>query len=201
MTKDDGSDEDYSASINLAIIDTDLGTSISGTTNLPRTLYESPKDERDNRASQLILQTNAQLKESEKQLTRAVHKILENPDSSEKLTSGSLVIVMNSNLYGSAIAGDVHQLSIAYIEEWNQKKNDIDIEKLKAEFEKIIGIMQQKARGGEHYEDLANLSFARDELNKADGPAMLKHLKKVGEFGLDIAKGIGCSLLAALLLA
>ena len=60
--------------------------------------------------------------------------------------------------------------------------------------------MQKSAIEGGHYEDLANLSFARDELKKADGPEMLKHLRKVGAFGLDVIKSMGASILATILL-
>lgn len=200
MSKDDDNHKDYSASINLAIIDTELGTTVSGTTNLPRSLYERPKEERDNRASQLIVERNEQIREAEKSLTGAVHRILENPNSSEQLTEGKLIIVMNSNFYGSALAGDVYQPNVTLIQEWNQVKNDIDIDKLKNEIEEAIGIMQKSAIKGEHYTDIANLSFAIDELKKADGPEMLKYLKLMRKFGLDVIKGMGSSILVTLLL-
>ncbi len=81
-------------------------------------------------------------------MTVAVHRILENPDTSEQVKSGNLVVVMNSNLYGSALAGDVHQPNIAFIQEWNQIKNDIDIDSLKTEIEEPIGLMQKSAIEG-----------------------------------------------------
>ncbi len=201
MREDDkDTKKDYSASINLAVIDTESGTTLSGTTDLPQALYERPKEERNNGASQLIIERMERLREARTLLPGVVNRILENSDASEQLTSGNLVIVMNSNIYGSALAGDVHQTNIAFIQEWNQVKNDIDIDTLNTEIEEVIGLMQKSAAEGGHHTDLANLLFARDELKKADGPAMLKYLKKVGEFGLDVIKGTGSSILTTLLL-
>ena len=192
--------KNYSASIDHALIDIELGTTVSGTTNVPTEFYKRPKEERDKNASQLIIERHEPIKHTGVDLTGAVHRLLETPDSSEQLKAGNFVIVMHSNFYGSAVGGDVHQPNIAYIQEWNQVKNGIDIDVLKTEIEKAIGIMQKSAAEGGHYEDIANLRFASDELKKADGLAMLKHLKKVGAFGLDIIKGTGSSILVALLL-
>jgi hypothetical protein len=77
---------------------------------------------------------------------------------------------------------------------------EFQVNVLKTEIEQVIDLMQKRASESGHYSDLANLSFARDELKKADGPAMLKYLKKVGGFGLDIIKGVGSSILATILL-
>jgi hypothetical protein len=194
------SKKDYSASINLVVIDTESGTTLSSTAGLTRELYESPKDERNNEASQLIIERMEKLRKARMLLPGVVDRVLENPNSSEQVELGNLIIVMNSNFYGSALAGDVHEPNITFIQEWNQVKNDIDIDSLKLEIEKAIDLIQKSASEREHYSDLANLSFARDELKKADGPEMLKYLKKVGEFGLDVIKGMGSSILVNLLI-
>jgi hypothetical protein len=192
--------QDSSASIDVAIIDTESGTTVSGTTSLTRAVYESPKEERDSTASQLIVQRDARLKEAAPLLPDAVHKVLENPDTFELIKTHGVVIVMNSNIYGSALCGDVYQPNFAFVRQWNQIKNNIDTKRLKNEIEGAIGLMQKRATTSDHYADLASLSFARDELEKADGPAMLKHLKKVGKFGVDIVKDVGATVLAALIL-
>jgi hypothetical protein len=187
-------------SINHAVIDILSGTTASGTMNIPQTLYQQPQGERDFNASQLLIKQNEAMRPAEDDLTKAIHRLLEQPDSSEQVKKGNVIIVMHSNFYGSAVGGDVQQANLSFIEEWNQVKNDIDFDKLRSEFDKAIMVLQKNAKEDQHFTDLANMTFARDELNKADGPAMLRYLRQVGKFGLDIVKGIGVSLLVQLIM-
>jgi len=187
------------ASIDYVAIDTESGVTVSGTTNLPETLYKKPIKERDLSASQLLIQRNEKIKEVESLVTEVVHNVLETPNSSAQGKEGNLFIFLNSNFYGSSVGGDVHEVNITLIQEWNQIKNEINTKQLLTEFEKVIQRVQEQAKEDQHRTDLANITLARDELNKADGPAMLKYLRKVGGFGLDIIKAVGSEILIKLI--
>ena len=188
------------ASIDHVVIDTEKLTTVSGTTNVPQSVYERPQKERDLSASQLLIEKNKAMEEVEPEITNALHSLLRNPNESAQIRKGNLVVVMNSNIYGSAIGGDVQQANLTFIQEWNQVKNEVDIDRLRAEVEEAIILLQKNACKDEHYTDLANVTLARDELKKADGPSMLKYLRKTGEFGLDIIKGMGSTVLLQLLM-
>jgi hypothetical protein len=199
-TGNGGSFENFAASIDHAVIDTESGVTVSGTTYVPKTLYERPHKERDVNASRLLVRTNESMRNLEPLLPDAVHKILEKPGTSDQLRTGNVIFVMHSNFYGSSISGDVHQPSLQFVEEWNQIKNSVDLSRLHSEIETAIGLLVKNAKEGDHYTDVASLTFARDELKKADGPAMLKHLRSVGKFGLDIIKSMGSAILVKLIM-
>ena len=190
-----------SASIDHAIINRDstLTTVSSGATNLPEYILEQPQEERDKSASKLLVQKDETLKGAYPELSKAVHNILENPDSSEQVQKGNVTIIMHSNIYGSAFSGDVQQANLTFNQEWNQIKNEIDFDQLRSEVKEAIEKMQMKDVEAQHLTDLSNIVLARDQLDKADGPSMLKYLRKTGEFGLDIIKGIGADLLLMLI--
>ncbi len=86
------------------------------------------------------------------------------------------------------------------INEWHEIKNEIDTKQLQTEFAEVIQKIQEQAKEDEHRTDLANITLAKDELNKADGPAMLKYLKKIGNFGKDIIVEIGAEALKKIIL-
>ncbi|MBW2106866.1 MAG: hypothetical protein JRI26_12820 [Deltaproteobacteria bacterium] len=55
------------------------------------------------------------------------------------------------------------------------------------------------ASSPEHYKDIAEVVRAREELNKANGPGMLKHLKRVGNWVLENAKDMSARVIVKLI--
>ncbi len=179
-------------------IDTVSGYTVSGTTSIPKNQY-SKLDELSSTATKLIVEKNQAMRPLESSLQEIVSRALENPGAPEQYRHENQIIILNSNIYGSALGGDVRHANLTFIQEWNQIKNEVDTKVLRQELDSVIGMLRKHAKKEEDYTDLANLTFARDELNKADGPAMLTHLKKVGSFGLDIAKEAAASIIVKLI--
>lgn len=187
--------EDFSASIDYVAIDIDSGTTVSGTTQVPQAIYRQAQPERDMSASRLIIEKDKNIRQAEAILPEVVNRVLENKNTSAYSKGGNVFLFVNSNFYGSAVGGDVREANITLINEWHEVKNEIDMKKLLTEFEEVIHRVQEQAKEDEQRTDLANITLARDELNKADGPAMLKYLKKIGEFSKEIIIEIGAETL------
>lgn len=192
--------EDLSASIDYVAIDMASWTTVSGTTQVPQAVYRQPPPERDVSASQLIIQKNETIKQVEPILRSIVHNVLENPNSSAQGKEGNTFIFVNSNFYGSPVGGDVQEANISLINEWHKVKNEIDTKQLLTEITEVIQRIQKQSKEDDHRIDLANITLARDELNKADGPAMLKYLKKIGGFGKDIIIEVAAETLKKIIL-
>ena len=186
------------ATITHTVIDKASQSTVATTTTLPPEVMNQNEAERDTTASALLLESDITL-ENIQDLPKIVHDLLSRPGESSLTRSGDVYIHFNSNIYGSAIGGDIHQSNIALINEWNTIKSNIDFEKLSTEFSALIEAMKQKATDSDQFKQIGEIAVARDELKKADGPAMLKHLKKGGKFALQVAKEVGLSLLRKIL--
>lgn len=189
MSENNNDKTESTGFINHAIIDRRSGVTSSGSTSIPSYLFKQERDDRSYNASRLIYKAHPEVKEVEGEMSEVMSTLLEKADESAFIQKGNNFYLFNSQIYGSIAGGDVQQNWI-YVEKWTQVKNEIDTDRLLAELEKVIELAKNKANTNEHLTDLAYLTLARDELRKADGPAMLKYLKKVGSFGRDIAVGV-----------
>lgn len=185
--------------VTTASIDIALGSTYTTTTILPPEVMNQPKDERDLNASRILIENDHQLKEVEEELPQTLHPLLERQNEASLLMKGRNPIFINCSFYGSPIGGDIHSDEMTFLNEWNQHKDSINVEALKAEFPRLIENMIKSIRENSDFEKVGYVSIAQNELNKANGPGMLKHLKKAGDWVLEIAKDVGSKVIVDLL--
>ena len=59
--------------------------------------------------------------------------------------------------------------------------------------------MIESSRQKSDFEKVGYVSIAQKELDKANGPGMLKHLKKAGDWVLEVAKDVSAEVIVKLL--
>ena len=185
--------------VTSASIDIELGRTHITTTTLPPEVMNLPKDERDLSASRILIENDHQLKEVEDQLPQTIGPLLERQNESSLLMKGKNPVFINCSFYGSPIGGDIHSDEMTFLNEWNQRKDVLDIEALKADFTRLIEKMIESSRQKSDFEKVGYVSIAQKELDKANGPGMLKHLKKAGNWVLEVAKDVSAEVIVKLL--
>lgn len=185
--------------ITTASIDVTSASTHTTTTTLPPEVMNQPKDKRDLNASRMLIENDHQLKEVEDQLPQTIHPLLERQNESSLLMKGKNPVFINCSFYGSPIGGDIHSDEMTFLNEWNQHKDVLDIEALKADFTRLIEKMIESSRQKSDFEKVGYVSIAQKELDKANGPGMLKHLKKAGDWVLEVAKDVSAEVIVKLL--
>jgi len=185
--------------ITTASIDVTSASTHTTTTTLPPEVMNQPKDKRDLNASRMLIENDHQLKEVEDQLPQTIHPLLERQNESSLLMKGKNPVFINCSFYGSPIGGDIHSDEMTFLNEWNQHKDVLDIEALKADFTRLIEKMIESSRQKSDFEKVGYVSIAQKELDKANGPGMLKHLKKAGDWVLEVAKDVSAEVIIKLL--
>lgn len=110
-------------------------------------------------------------------------------------------IVMGDS-YTTGQAGAVGPFSaaqgITFNQIWKQEASSIDLAGLARELEQVRTEMRRTA-GGEPEQDLALAEMAQAELSAKsdDGPTALGHLRKAGNWALEVAKSIGAEVTVA----
>ena len=187
--------------ITHVIIDTKLGTTLSGTTSLPQHVLNQERDKRNYNASSLVTGNYRDTKEIENEMPGIMNPLLDGKQESSTFKKAHHFYYFNCNIYGSPMGSDVEQMTLAYVKEWNQKKDSIDINRLGAELNTLIEELKQRVQKDTDYKDVSEVVVARDELKRANGPEMLKYLRKATPWVLDVAKSIGVGLVVSLLTA
>jgi hypothetical protein len=185
--------------ITTASIDVTSASTHTTTTTLPPEVMNQPKDKRDLNASRMLIENDHQLKEVEDQLPQTIRPLLERQNESSLLMKGKNPVFINCSFYGSPIGGDIHSDEMTFLNEWNQHKDVLDIEALKADFTRLIEKMIESSRQKSDFEKVGYVSIAQKELDKANGPGMLKHLKKAGDWVLEVAKDVSAEVIVKLL--
>lgn len=185
--------------ITTASIDVTSASTHTTTTTLPPEVMNQPKDKRDLNASRMLIENDHQLKEVEDQLPQTIHPLLERQNESSLLMKGKNPVFINCSFYGSPIGGDIHSDEMTFLNEWNQHKDVLDIEALKADFTRLIEKMIESNRQKSDFEKVGYVSIAQKELDKANGPGMLKYLKKAGDWVLEVAKDVSAEVIVKLL--
>lgn len=185
--------------ITTVSIDVTSASTHTTTTTLPPEVMNQPKDKRDLNASRMLIENDHQLKEVEDQLPQTIRPLLERQNESSLLMKGKNPVFINCSFYGSPIGGDIHSDEMTFLNEWNQHKDVLDIEALKADFTRLIEKMIESSRQKSDFEKVGYVSIAQKELDKANGPGMLKHLKKAGDWVLEVAKDASAEVIVKLL--
>lgn len=185
--------------ITTASINITSASTHTTTTTLPPEVMNQPKDKRDLNASRMLIENDHQLKELEDQLPQTIRPLLERQNESSLLMKGKNPVFINCSFYGSPIGGDIHSDEMTFLNEWNQHKDVLDIEALKADFTRLIEKMIESSRQKSDFEKVGYVSIAQKELDKANGPGMLKHLKKAGDWVLEVAKDVSAEVIVKLL--
>lgn len=91
--------------------------------------------------------------------------------------------------------GHVHDISFS--QTWNQASNEIDLEQLASELSILRSKLKEEATEPEHDTAVGEIASAEVEAKKKNGPAVLEHLAKAGQWALKTATTIGVTVAAA----
>ncbi|MBX3419167.1 MAG: hypothetical protein KF851_16295 [Pirellulaceae bacterium] len=80
---------------------------------------------------------------------------------------------------------------------WIQNAGDIDLHKLAADLESLVGAMKERASEPEHQIAIGNVEAARQCAENGDGAKALEYLKAAGKWTLNVARDIGVGVAAA----
>lgn len=185
--------------ITTASIDVTSASTHTTTTSLPPEVMNQPKDKRDLNASRMLIENDYQLKEVQDELPQTIRPLLDRQNEASLLMKGRNPVFINCSFYGSSIGGDIHSNEMTFINEWNQHKDIIDINELNRELSRLIETMIKSHKQNSDFEKVGYVSIAQKELSKANGPGMLKYLKKAGEWALEVAKDVGADVIVKLL--
>jgi hypothetical protein len=172
-------------------IDLASGASATTTTTLPPDILNRSMVERGVAISDEIIKKDSALKEIEADLPAQINRLIEKEQESAALKSVNHYFYINCNIYGSVFGGDIQSVNMSFTNTWNMMKDSIDTDFLKKELQMLLEELPKRAKEDSHYEKLAEVSQALYELNKANGPGMLRHLKKAGKWVLDVALETG----------
>lgn len=172
-------------------IDLASGASATTTTTLPPDILNRSMVERGEAISDEIIKKDSALKEIEADLPSEISRLIDKKQESIALKSVNHYFYINCNIYGSDFGGDIQSVNMTFINTWNMMKDSIDTDFLKKELQMLLEELPRRAKEDNHYEKIAEVSQALYELNKANGPGMLQHLKKAGKWVLDIALETG----------
>jgi AbiTii len=113
--------------------------------------------------------------------------------SSPKSTSGDTYI--NHGQAGS-IGANSQASNMSFQQVWLQNKESIDLKALAEELFTLRTAMKDQAEDSSQDRAVAEISSAQEAAKIDDGTAVIKHLKKAGQWALDVASKIGVSLAA-----
>ncbi len=192
-----------SVAISASTIDVPSASISTTTTIIPQEVMEQPEEQRNMTASNLVVENIKPFSRVEgetEKVANIVKNIIEKKSETEIYKKDNQVVVFNNcNFYGSAIGGDVHKVDMTFIEEWNTLQYTIDIKALKQDLTVLRTELSKRATTDGEFKALSQVSMAFDDLNKANGPSMLKRIRNSGEWVFGIAKDIGVSLIADLI--
>ncbi|MDZ7697620.1 MAG: hypothetical protein U5R49_12115 [Deltaproteobacteria bacterium] len=191
-----------SIAISASTIDIPSASMATTSTSIPEYIMTQPKERRNLEATKLLLEKDKSLKGFEKELPQILDDLIEGKTGSHISKGKKKVYVFNNcSFYGSAVAGgDVHSVDISFVQEWNALQNTVDIETLKSELVLLRNELSKRAKTDDHFEAAAQVSMALEDLNKANGPSMLKRLRNCGSWVLGAARDIGVSVLTAIII-
>lgn len=177
--------------INHAIIDNESGTTVSGTTTLSQEIMSQAAEQRNVTASSLITTEHSEVEGIAAELPNIIKPLLEGQTEWAVATAGNKFFYLGCNIYGSPLGSNVDEMNMSFITEWNQMKDTTDIAELTKQLNLLIAELKNRAKQDSDYKDISEVVIARDELKKANGPDMLKFLKKTTPWVLRVAKDIG----------
>lgn len=184
------------ATLNNVIIDSTSGTTTTTSTTLPREILEQQQEERDLSATRLAIEKNAQLNSIKDKLPEIFGTLLDKKNDSLVYRDGTTYHFFSCQFYGAAVG---HNIDITFNNTWDQLKDSTDFQELRKELNILIERLPKSVTDIEQYQDIGHVVTASEELNKANGPGMLKCLKKAGNWVLTQAKAIDLPLIIRLL--
>jgi hypothetical protein len=187
--------ESTGATLTHIAINTESGAITQLTTTVPPEVLEQDKEERDSHATSLVFRQNKYLKRFKDGIQKAIQASLDGDEEKSSFQKGQYFIFNQCEIHGEIGTADM-----GFNVKWNQIKNSINIDKLQEEFERLIYHLPKKATNPEHYKDIAEAVIASEELNKANGPGMLKHLKKASNWLSEAAEEIAARVIVELIM-
>ena len=110
---------------------------------------------------------------------------------------------MSRDIYSAGQAGAMgpgaHAHDMTFQQIWNQSKGDFDLQALASELAQLRKAMREQATSAEHDIAVGEVAAAEAATTKGDGPTVLGHLKKAGEWAFEVATKIGVSVATAAL--
>jgi len=180
-------------------INTESGAIKTSTTTIPPEVLNQEKEERDANATSLVFEQNKDLERFKDDIQKAVPASLEGDEERSSFQKGPIYVFNQCEIHGSIVGGEGHLIDIHFNDKWKQLENSINIKELLQELKTLIEHLPKMASSPEHYKDIAEVVRAREELNKANGPGMLKHLKRVGNWVLENAKDMSARVIVKLI--
>lgn len=116
-----------------------------------------------------------------------------------KPQSNHSTIIQGDQFNNYGIAGAIGPNSVGTInfqQQWRDIQNEVDLNALTGELERLKKHLQQSASSSSDYQRLAFLSEAEEHVKKRDGSKTIEVLSKVGKGALDVAKDIGTEIAA-----
>ena len=113
---------------------------------------------------------------------------------------GEAVIMGDKYTTGQAGAVGPHSSAhdMSFNQVWNQVESTIELPALAHQLEQVR-IEMRRVAGGEPEQDLSVAAIAQAEISakSGNGPSVIEHLRKAGEWALEVAKSVGAEMAVA----
>lgn len=95
-----------------------------------------------------------------------------------------------------AIGANSQASNMSFQQIWHENKENIDLKALSEELFTLRTVMKGQAEDSSQDRSVAEISSAQEAAKTDNGADVIKHLKKAGQWALDVASKIGVSLAA-----
>jgi hypothetical protein len=122
------------------------------------------------------------------------------PKGPTVVIGGNVMTGDNYTHHGQGSQGP-HSTTNVYMNAWNDTQGKVDLQSLSAELEKLRAALKAKPQTtAEEDEEIAAVGGAAKAAREKDGPGTLEKLSKAGNWALKVAKEIGVSVAAEMIL-
>jgi hypothetical protein len=174
-------------------------TKTSSTTLPPEALQKRPEKQIDLATEHLLNQVSDLALLGKDPIKKIVREVLHEKKEDAIIHIGDKYVFISPNITEAQIGGRGHSIDMQCQQHWNNLKDIIDISALHNQLNILIDKLQKTATTEEELNNLAKLATARQELKKANGPGMIKYLRRTGRWVFETATNLGLNVVAQIL--